>query len=163
MRCYKTTRAFAQQVCKATNQTKPDTTCYITEHESGHTTVTSHPPRQYRGVKRTVFCVNGDRCVERRYGVWVETPGHYDDTPLFQRAVFFAVQSLYHNRGDLKRLATPDHLDRKLRRFVDRYIERAQAKHRRDYNRKVISEAIDLMKNDNVFQLLKDWNDPRDC
>jgi hypothetical protein len=160
MKGYRSTREFAAAVCKDNGQRRPKETWYLIEHELDGLVIQRTAPRSYDRVKRVFFCVNGERLVEKKFGIWVEGARAKDEEWLKQRLLRETLGKLRANVQD-GLLVAPYSLDKELWKTLDGFITTAKwCCADKEFNAKVLDHTLKSMEHDGCFRTLELLGDP---
>ena len=145
MPIYKSTKAFANAVCKDKYQSSPQVTCYLITHNYNGTSVQKEAPKSYRNLNRVVFCVDNERFATRRFGMWVENPTAAENQVLLQRQLLATVKRLRANLPVWNLVEAPKTLDREAWRILNLALVKARLILWHEVNTKILDEAVRLL------------------
>ena len=160
MKCFRTTKEFANAVCREKGQLRPQETRYLVDDKRKGLMMLRHAPKSYDNVTQVVFCVDGERYAVRKFGVWAESPRPDDLKWLKERRLREAIDQLRRDVHDGMVWASWE-LEEEVKEELNRYLESArQSCYDKDFNSRVLDKALDLMERDGQFRMLKYCGDP---
>ncbi len=153
MKFFRSVREFAAAVCREKGQWRPRDTYYIVKDRVGVVRVEKKAPRSYRRLREVAFCVDGDRFVTRKYGVWVESASEWEEEVLQDRQLHEAVDRLHKKDLRCAFLRAPRNLDRRVEFGLNQYLNEARLSLYEEFNRKVIEVVKEKVEEDWYFTL----------
>ena len=156
MKCFRSVRQFVAAVCREKGQWCPKSTHYLVRDVENVVRVEKSAPRSYRKLKEVMFCVDGDRFVTRRFGVWVEAAHRWDERWLMERQLQEAVDWLQKNRCIYE---APRFVEPEVEQKLNEYLDTARQRLYESYCTGVIEETLRLMEKDGCFSTLRNRGD----
>ena len=160
MKCFRTTKEFANAVCQEKGQIRPKETRYLVDHNRRGLMMLRNAPKSYANVTQVVFCVDGERYAVKKFGVWVENPRPDDLAWLKQRRLREALDQLRRDVHD-GLVWAPWGIEEEVQKELNRYLDSArQSCYDKDFNTRVLGKTLELMERDGRFLRLNFHGDP---